>query len=323
MPTATGALRRLLLAPQLTEVTFRRRGFPAAPSAQTERLEAIPQAVVCGFEWGIEARDLWEAERRLALVDPELRGFACEGVAMAFTVRDATAVGRGTRTRDLMLGPGRPHLFLSYIGIGFALARLPRPLWHKAVPDLDGSPYHPVMSWLVIDGYGFDLAYFNTRRWIDEQREPRPYPWEGRPAYFPRAVDQGIGRALWFVHGARPRDVAAAVECFPEHRRPDLWSGVGLAAAFAGGCGVDDLAELRERAGRDRSQAGVGAIFAAKARTHAGCVPPHTATATEVLAGLSVEAASALADATAVTADTPGPEPAYELWRRNIRESLD
>ncbi|WP_324609958.1 DUF1702 family protein, partial [Thermobifida halotolerans] len=311
-----------LRPPPLAEVTFRRRGFPAASPETTEHLEAIPQAVVCGFEWGIDTPDLWEVERRLALVEPELRGFACEGVTMAFTVRDAMGAGRGGMTRDLMLGPGRPHFFLAYIGIGFAMARLPRPLWRRATPDLSGSPYHPVMSWLAVDGYGFDLAYFGTRRWVAQQREPRPYPWQGRPDYFPRAVDQGIGRALWFIHGARPRDVAAAVGRFPERRRPDLWSGVGLAAAFAGGCDEDGLAELRERAGTHRIQAAQGAVFAAKARTHAGFVPPHTGTATRLLTGLSAEQAAALADTTAVPADAPGPEPAYELWRRNIRESL-
>ena len=32
------------------------------------------------------------------------------------------------------------------------------------MPDLTGSPYYPTMSWLAVDGYGFDLAYFDTRR---------------------------------------------------------------------------------------------------------------------------------------------------------------
>lgn len=105
MPTTFGSLRRLLLTPSLAEVTFARRGFPVRPSPGVRRLEAVPQAVVCGFEWGIDARSQWEVERRLSLVDPEQRGFAYEGVTMAFTVLDATAGGH--RTRDLLTGPGR------------------------------------------------------------------------------------------------------------------------------------------------------------------------------------------------------------------------
>ncbi|GII65116.1 hypothetical protein Skr01_52010 [Sphaerisporangium krabiense] len=318
MPTLFGSLRRLLLTPSLAEVTFGERGFPVTPTDATRRLEAIPQAVICGFEWGIDARDQWEVERRLSLVDPEHRGFAYEGATMAFTVVDAMGGGRGHRTRDLLLGPGQPHIFLTYIGIGFAMARLPRPLWKKVMPDLSGSAYYPTMSWLAVDGYGFDRAYFETRRWVDEQRVPAAYPWEGSPDYFLRAVDQGIGRALWFIHGGQAADVAAHVRAFASHRQADLWGGVGLAATFAGGAEPEVLAILRAEAGEYRPEVAQGAVFAAKARDFAGFVPPHTEVATSVLAGLTVRGAVALADDAAVTAPASG-VPAYELWRRGVR----
>ncbi|MFC5827032.1 DUF1702 family protein [Nonomuraea insulae] len=319
MSTFLGSLRRLVLAPSLTEVTFAGRGFPVVPSAETELLEAIPQAVVCGFEWGIDARDQWEVERRLDMVRTDLRGFAYEGVTMAFTVLDAMAGGRGKRTRELLLGPGQPHIFLAYIGIGFAMARLPRVLWKKVLPDLTGSPYHPVMSWLAIDGYGFDLAYFHTRQYVDEQRVPAAYPWRGRPNYFPRAVDQGIGRALWFIHGGRVTDVATAVRRFAPERQPDLWSGVGLAATFAGGGAVDALALLRQESGEHRDELAQGSVFALKARHYSGHVPKHSEAAASVLTGMSVAGAVALADDTAVGPDTSGDVPDYELWRRRVR----
>lgn len=321
MPTFLGALRRLALTPKLTEVTFSGRGFPGADSPAAPQLEAIPQSVVCGFEWGIENRDLWELERRLDLVEPAQRGFAYEGAAMAAVVRDAMG-GGGTRTRELLLGPGHRHIFLTYIGVGFALARLPRPLWRKALPDLTGSPYHPTMSWLAVDGYGFDKAYFHTRVWVDEQRTPAPYPWEGAPQYFARAFDQGLGRALWFIHGARPLGVAAAVERFAAHRRADLWSGVGLAATFAGGCPADGLAELREAAGEHWSELALGSVFANKARTYSGFVPEHSAEAVEALTGLAVADAVEVADSTATHDPGPGGEPAYEMWRAAIRARL-
>ncbi len=317
MPTIIGSLRRLVLTPQLAEVTFAKRGFAAVPSAVTQRLEAIPQAVICGFEWGIDSRDQWEVERRLDLVDAELRGFAYEGVTMAFTIMDAT--GRGHRTRDLLLGPGRRHVFLAYIGMGFAMARLPRQLWKKVVPDLTGDPYYPTMSWLAVDGYGFDRAYFDTRRWVNAQRAPAPYRWAGSPDYFLRAVDQGIGRALWFICGGRAPQVATAVGRFASHRQADLWSGAGLAAAFAGGCDREGLVTLRRAAGGHGSELALGAVFAAKARSYAGLVPEHTAAACSALADISVNKAVALADASAVSSAHRGPEPAYELWRQRIR----
>lgn len=325
MPSLIGSLRQYVLAPKLSSVTFAERGFPGASSPSAEHLEAIPQSVICGFEWGIAARDLWDVRRRLDLVVPEQRGFAYEGAAMAFAVRDSMAGGSGKRTRELLLGPGAPHVFLTYIGIGFAMARLPRPLWRSIIPDLSGSPYYPTMTWLAVDGYGFDLAYFNTRRYVDEQRVPAPYPWEGSPEYFPRAVDQGIGRALWFIHGANAAEVTEAVNRFPEGRRPDLWSGVGLAATFAGGASAEGLARVRADAGEHRPQLGVGVVFAIKARTFAGHVPAHSALATEVLAGLSVDEAVAIADRTEADATAPadGDVPLYELWRGRIRSHFE
>ncbi len=319
MPTVFGSVRRLVLTPQLADVTFAKPGFPGESCPGAQSLEAIPQAVVCGFEWGIDARDLWEVERRLDLVDAEMRGFAYEGVTMAFTVLDA--IGRGHRTRDLLLGPGRRHIFLAYIGMGFAMARLPRRLWKKAVPDLGGDPYYPTMSWLAVDGYGFDRAYFETPRWVDAQKVPKPFPWEGSPDYFLRATDQGIGRALWFICGGRAPDVAAAVRRFAGHRQPDLWSGVGLAATFAGGSDPNGLSALRRAAGDDGAQLALGVVFAVKARAYAGLVPEYTTAACQTLAGLSVDKAVALADATAV--HSPGSEPAYELWRQRIRAHFD
>src|ERR1700704_2035916 len=146
-----GALRQLALAPSLEKVSFAGRGFAVPPSEVSEKLEAVPQAVVCGFEWAIAAPDVRDVRRRLRLVDPEQRGFAYEGATMAFTILDSV---RGTRTAELLSGAGERHIFLAYIGIGFAMARLPRPLWKKVLPDLTDSHYFPTMSWLAVDGYG-------------------------------------------------------------------------------------------------------------------------------------------------------------------------
>jgi hypothetical protein len=319
MPTTLGALRRRLLTPALTEVTFAERGFPVTATDATRRLEAIPQSVICGFEWAMESRDLWEIESRLNLVDQEMRGFAYEGATMGFTVRDAMRGGRGQRTRELLLGPGHDHIFLAYIGIGFAMARLPRVLWKKVLPDLAGSPYHPIMSWLAVDGYGFDRAYFDTPKWIDQQYVPDPYPWQGDPAYFLRAVDHGIGRALWFVNGGRADGVVTAVRGFAEHRHADLWSGVGLAATFAGGSDAAGLTVLREGAGEYQPELALGMVFAVKARTYSSFVPPHTDVAASALGDITVADAVAVADGTAVTDEPQGDVPPYELWRQRIR----
>ena len=108
MPTIVGSMRRLVLTPQLADVTFAKRGFPAAPSPDAQRLEAIPQAVICGFEWGIDARDQWEVgaaagPRRCRAARVRLRG-GDDGVHRPRR-DEPDAV---TAPRDLLLGPGPP-----------------------------------------------------------------------------------------------------------------------------------------------------------------------------------------------------------------------
>ncbi|MGH3663950.1 MAG: DUF1702 family protein [Micromonosporaceae bacterium] len=317
MMSTLGSVRRLMLTPALADVSFQRRGFPASPSAATRHLERIPQAVICGFEWGIDPGPPGELESRLTMLTPELVGFGYEGATMAYTVLDAMRPGRGQRARSLLLGPGQPHIFLAYIGIGFAMARLPRVPWKHVIPDLSGSPYYPEMTWLAVDGYGFDRAYFDTKRWVDQQKRPTPYRWEGSADYFLRAVDQGIGRALWFIHGARPAPVADAVRRFASQRHADLWSGVGLAATFAGGCDSDGLTGLRRLAGEHSAEVAQGAVFAAKARVSSGVIPAYTEVAVAALTDLSAATAGKLADDAAP--DGSGVQPRYEQWRRNVR----
>src|ERR1039457_1019400 len=97
---------------------------------------------------------------------------------------------------------------------------------------------------------------------------PIPYPpkkFRGGVAGSPRrAFDQGLGRSLWFVEGADASRIAAAISSFPKARQPDLWSGVGLACAYAGGRDQAHLELLRETAGPYVAQVAQGAAFAAK-----------------------------------------------------------
>lgn len=310
---------RLLAAPRLDDVTAQGLGFDDLDLPERHELDRIPRAVVVGFEAAMESRSTGEVVNRVELLDPALHGFGYEGVAMGWTILDATS--GGNRTRDLLNGPARPHLFLAYIGIGFAMRKLPRALWRSVLPAVDAPPYHPTLSWLAVDGYGFDLAYFGRARHVDQQRRPRTARWMGRSDYFQRAVDQGIGRALWFIHGAQVPAVAATVRRFATARRADLWSGIGVAAAVAGprsDCAID----LRDAAGGYAPHIATGAVLGARARVSAGVVPAHSAETIKVLSGLNVDDAAELADATAVTADTAS-APAYEAWRRAIRTEVD
>ncbi|RPF19996.1 DUF1702 family protein [Myceligenerans xiligouense] len=320
-----GRMGRLALsgvvAPDIEGVTPVAR-FEELSGTTAERLGAIPQTVVLGFEQLMSSRRPEQIHTRLALVTPEHRGFAYEGATMAATLLDVMTPGPRHRTATVMTGPGSKHLLLNYIGIGFALAKLPRRAWRDVLPDLPVSSFHPVLSWLVVDGYGFDLAYFRPDRYVTAQHRPAPYPWmDDTTGYFGRAVDQGIGRALWFIAGGVAAHAEKLVDSFDPYRRADLWSGVGLAATFAGG---SDIASLPGRAREHGGELAVGAVFAARARAAAECVPEHSESALSALTGLDVRQAVDLADSHADGFDGHGdaPVPVYERWREDIRSRI-
>ena len=102
-------------------------------------------------------------------------------------------------------------------------------------------------------------------------------------------------------------------------RQSDLWSGIGLAATYAGIISETSLGELREKAGSFQPQLAQGAAFAAKARQRAGNLTDYTSLATKILCGLSADAAARITDAALENLPADADVPAYEIWRRRIQ----
>ena len=98
-----------------------------------------------------------------------------------------------------------------------------------------------------------------------------------------------------------------------------MWSGIGLAATYAGMLDVQGLRLLANMAGPYRPHICQGATFAAKARQRAGNSTPYTDLATRTLCGISVVEAALLCDSTLENLPLNLPEPAYEIWRRRIQ----
>lgn len=291
--------------------------------ASTELLETVGKTFLTGYGYVMEARSPAAAEERLEEIPVQFRGFAYEGAAMGATMLDAMPVGGGGRFAGLLAGRGSAHVYMAYIGVGWAMARLPGFRWSKlAAPD-------PLLRWLVLDGYGFHQAYFHTQQYVHEQFRDDRFRWpaDGPRWYASRAIDQGIGRAMWFVGGTDAELVAAMIEKFPESRRADLYSGAGLAACYAGGADADELLAFRERAGGYWPQVAQGCAFAATARLQAGLVVPHTQVATQVFCGMSAEeaakiCANTLPEQVTPKQHTPDAPPAFEVWRQSIAAEL-
>ncbi|WP_337797972.1 DUF1702 family protein [Nocardiopsis sinuspersici] len=315
----TGAFRRRIMTPKPTAVKLRTRGFHDKSPDTRAVLETVGGSFLTGLGDAVETMSPEHTEQRLLAVDRRYRGFAYEGAAMGFTLLDGILPGRG-RSRRFLDGPGSGHVYMTYIGVGWAMARLPRPLW----PDT--RTLDPVLRWLVHDGYGFHQAYFHTERYVrGRARDDRAARGTSDGAYALRAADQGMGRALWFVAGAAPDVVVSLVDAFPAERRADLYSGIGLAATYAGGADEKELIRLRESAWEHRWNLAQGSAFAAEARVHADLVVPHCETATNVFCGTDTDRAARLCRELRPGAETPETDPAlprYELWRTLLANEL-
>jgi hypothetical protein len=306
------ALRRRILTPNDSAALLDVRGFHKKSPAAKELLETIGKTFLKGYAFAAEAQTVHDAENNLETIPTRFRGFAYEGAAMGYAVRDGMPLGGSGHVNDFLSGRASKHDYMVYVGVGWAMARLPKFRWPKS------AGIDPFMRWLVLDGYGFHQAYFHTQQYVHQQfQDPRfGWPAEGPAWYANRAIDQGIGRALWFVGGTDPEVVVSLITKYPEERWPDLYAGAGLAATYAGGVDEDELRWFRDQAGKHAAQVAQGSAFGAEARIQAGLLVPHTELATQVFCGLPAEQAAQITHDTRPSPVDEGDMPAYEVWRQ-------
>jgi enediyne biosynthesis protein E3 len=314
------ALRRRILTPNVSETKLATRGFHDKGPEARFLLETVGQTFLAGFARAAEARVPDDIERSLDTIEPQFRGFAYEGAGMAFALIDGMSIGPAHRSATFLAGSGEKHIYMAYVGIGWAMARLPRIRWAKA----SAAATDPLLKWLVLDGYGFHQAYFRTDRYVHGHQEEVNFPWpaEDPTSYAQHAIDQGIGRATWFVAGSNATLAADLIDKFPAHRHQDLYSGAGLAATYAGGGNETELQTFWTRAGQHRPNVAQASAFAAQARIRAGLLVPHTKLATQVFCGMTPQEAAELTDAAIPTGPVNSHEPAFETWRQNIAASF-
>lgn len=331
MSLSWGTIRLALFGISPDEASFSRRGFPGqAAGPGRAHLERAAATFIQGYRTGLQTATTDDLAARLEMVERPLQGFAYEGASMALALLDVLTPWNRRRIRDFLAGPGDSHVYMAHVGVGWAIARLGRSLddW---LPRFD-----PLLRWLAADGYGFHEGFFRWRRCFQLQRVPA-----GVRGYSRRMFDAGLGRCAWFVFAADVRRIRDAFAAFPPQRRADLWSGLGLACAYAGGADRDSIEMLRDFAGDYLAMMAQGTAFAAKARLRAGNLTPDTEAACEIICGLSAEPAARLTDAAleglpedggdrtplngqsgeddgSRTAEVERP-PAFEVWRQRVR----
>lgn len=256
---------------------------------------------------------------RLDAYDEELRGFAYEGAGVGLAALDCFLPWKN-RTRDFVDGPGSPYIYAIYLGAGMGLARI-----HRKPEPFRVRLHDPLLSWVVLDGYGFHEGFFDRRRSVEQRIVPTHLS-----GYARRAFDQGLGRSIWFSAGANVERVVTTIGTFDPSRHADLWSGVGLACGYTGGVDRPTIEMLQSVVtnipcsdpGTYRSYLALGVVMAARARQQVGNLASHNEIACEVLCNLSSKEAAHMAELALQDLPFDGIEPAYEIWRQRIRAQL-
>ena len=260
-------IRKQVLGLGLSEVGFKARGFALGYDAQT-RLELVAKTVVSGYNAAVEYGLNKDLETTTASVRNELVGFFNEGIGMGLYALDLFSLTRN-RFWKFIQGPGSKHEYMSYIGAGLA----------SGVFNLSFKKFldkaSPTSGCLILDGIGFYYAYFKTTKTVHQFWVPAAIR---KDAFYLERYDNGIGRALWFYCSGDAKKIAQTVAAFPEERQPHVWSGVGLAATYAGGVSKDKIRLLKKLAGSHAIMLAQGSLLAVHTRHTAG--NPHEDDAT-------------------------------------------
>src|SRR5215472_14671626 len=142
------------------EVEFSTRGFNCSRPELQQRLENAGSSFLYGYHAALED-DERKLVQRLGEIAIEQQGFAYEGAAMALTLLDGLSPWKKSkRFSHFIAGVAEKQIYIVYAGAGWGFARLP---WLRRRIESLIEPFHPVLSWLVIDGYGFHEGYFHWR----------------------------------------------------------------------------------------------------------------------------------------------------------------
>jgi hypothetical protein len=300
---------RYLLSLHSSEASFRTRGFTRCEPSRQHALEEIGRTVIAGYNAALTTDDLEDILRHISAIPQARRGFAVEGTAMGTAIADLIS-WRRPRLAGLVRTLERDFTYFVHAGVGMALARA---RWRR---QQILAPLDPLYRWLAFDGLGFHDTYLYHRQVLDGWRRQQS-------SYAVRAYDQGVGRALWFVAGGSVANAISLISRFPRERQSDLWSGLGLAIAYAGPAHGDEIDSTLQATGSDRAHFAQGVAFACEASAMARHVPAHTELTAQAVWGIGAEALSGLVrDARERLSEAEGDPPRYELLRRSVAASF-
>lgn len=300
-----------LLKISYDNVLVKNRGFQVKEKRVKDKLEQIGETFLDGYHAVVE--DPVNFTKKLEVFSLEFKGFAYEGAGMALKLLDLFYFNKG-RFQDFTKHEGAAHSYMLHVGAGWSYAKLPM------FPKRDFQKQHPIYKWLIVDGMGFYFGYFHWDKFKNGMKAPGKIK---SGSYMENAFFQGVGRSLWFVFGANIEAVSAAINSFPTNLHNDLWSGVGLASAYAGGLKHASYSDIRKFAGDNLAAYMQGVAFANTARIEASTPAAHTAITSLAMCNMNPVQISnlthfSLEEAKKLNNQTP----IYQNWRAILQQHL-
>jgi len=244
----------------------------------------------------------------LETTDVSFRSIAYEGASMARGLLDISK-GNSLDHWSAYAMRTSDHEVQVYIGLGWALAQRQAPIF-QFVQDLS-----PLIQARVLDGYGYYDGTFRNRTSVRDKIIPEEIKGNDIHAY-----DQGVGRCLWYMSKGNLTQLLKLVEGFSDSRKPDLWRGVGIAAAYVGGMDETMLTALLNLASPYQIQLASGAVLLASVREQAGTSNPETDLTCRTWCHMSADEAVDLMDRTEPTGDISADS--YIDWIKRIEEQI-
>ena len=286
-----------------------RKVIPKDPKVP-QRFRYVASGMWQGYHAAIADEEPEALVAKLNAIDSELLGFALEGVAIGLAELDALKPQEQKRVEAFVAGTTPAYQTMVYLGVGLGLVRGKLPI----------EPYlnqlNPVISWPVIDGYGFNHGVNYWQDYIDGQAIPAQLS-----GYLRCVFDQGLGRGIWLVNCADVDRIATTIGAFPATRQPDLWGGIGFACASIGGAQSSTIEALGKVAGDYLLQLAKAATCAAKFRKLLGNEAGYTALVSEVLSSMATEAGFEIKQTPVESLPNNGAEPDQQIWQ-HYREYL-
>jgi hypothetical protein len=276
---------------------------------QPNWLKQTAQIFQRGFVCSLKERSITLETACAAVSDNRQIGVFIEGAAMASYLMDLVTPWKKNRWQRLLTAVGDLYPIQLYLGMGMAISQANQPL-KRHLEHLD-----PLLRPFVVDGFGFHSAYF---RGGDVSSDAL----NDCKGHLRRVLDQGIGRSIWFASAGNPETIISKLASIPNRRHRDLWIGLGVAAAFAGGADHRQLTTLAAHAGRHRSSLAQGAAFAAYVRNLSGHSAAHTNAACKIFCSLESTEVAKIVESAFRRIRASKRSRAHDDWQMKVRTTL-